>query len=695
MRLLKRFVQKGGTVNQAPHMQICAHTDDDLYFMTPDLAQAVRAGVPVVSVYLTTGEADGINLSFSDPARETAEPDYPGYTAARQHGIRAAYAAMCTGSRRADWKRGTLRVREGVTAEINTLDDGRVTLIFLNLRTCVAMPDDKILHLWNRRIEELGTLRPTGSPIPARSDGKALTREGVVGTLIDLLEKYAPAVVRVMNPDPERTRYDAASGSISYCDNTDHTAAAFFALAALREYERTHEQYEQTDPARRLPAVESYQGYCNKLRPDNLSAQAAAEKFHYLAVYGGEDGHECQKAPGECGDRPLGNRAYNRYYGQSTTYRWQPSTSWLQPLADGRLTAFAVLGGRPMAWTQEQPGSETWSGPRPLGQWSGDEDSRCLPRLDAVRDQAGRIHVLAMRSRVGSGPEEQQRDIMHLAQEGGDGDSGNGNRNGFGQWADVGNPYGTAPGGAAKRRGLGMPVAAVTGSGRITFMLRNFGGGLSARTTTADDADGGWGPWEDLHGGLLEGAAAVTLRRGTVEVYATNNNGMMRWYQSTPDGAFERDYGTLLARPSGPVTLVEQADGGLLMFSRQPGTGWILANRQRGADGTWNPQPEIVDSNPGYGPLAHAVLPGGDLALVQRTDNGDLAISRQPLDGRPTSSEWTPLGGGPFAHAPSVAVDAEGRLVIATLGAGARLHTLTLDVSAEITAPEPDDWRVH
>ncbi|MFG2182615.1 PIG-L family deacetylase [Streptomyces abikoensis] len=680
MRLFKRRKQDSGVPARgvchsdwAPHMQICAHTDDDLYFMTPDLLQSVRAGIPVVSVYLTTGEADGINLSFSDPARKTAEPDYPGYTAARQHGIRAAYSALVTGSRRGEWTRDTLQVREGVTAEINTFGEGRVTLIFLNLRTCVAMPDQKVLHLWARNIEELATLRPAGSPIPEESDGRTLTRDGVIDTLVDLLQRYEPAVVRVMNPDPDRVSYEPESGSISYCDNTDHTAAAFFALAALRRYERTN-------PARK-PAVESYMGYCNKLRPDNLSAASAAEKFHYLAVYGGEDGHECQKAPGECGDRPLGNRAYNRAYGQSTTHRWQPSTTWLQRRADGRLTAFTVLGGRPAMWTQDRAGS--WSGPKSLGTWPADNDGRCLPRLDVIRDGQGRLHVIAMRSRIGAGPEEQQRDVMHLVESAEDGS--------FGTWTNVGNPYGRAATAAARRRGLGMPVATVTGSGRIKVAFRNFGGGLSARTTT----DEGWGPWEDLHGGLLDDPAGICLKRGTVEFYATTKDGMLRWYQEEPKGAFERDYGTLLPRPSGSVSLLEQTDGRVLMLSRQPGTGWLLAHRQREASGSWDPQPHLLDNAPGYGPVAHAVLPSGDLVLVQRRDNGTLSISRQPLDGSTLNSEWTPLGGGPFVRAPSVAVDGAGRVVVAVLDAQARLRTLTIDADAPFTARLANRWRQH
>ncbi|MEU4346949.1 PIG-L family deacetylase [Streptomyces sp. NPDC023838] len=682
MRLFNRFAaapslpRQRGTTGPAPHLQICAHTDDDLYFMTPDLLQSVEAGVPIVSVYLTTGEADGINLAMDDPARKTAVPDFAGYTAARQHGIRAAYAAMVTGSRRAPWQRSTLKVRDGVTAEISTLGENRVVLIFLNLRTGHGAAGSSIIGLWRETSADLATLRPTDSPIPAKSDGRRMTRSAVIDTLADLLKHYAPSVVRIMNPDPDRTAIDQKTGEITYADNPDHTATAFFAMAALDVYERT----EPEQP----PAVESYLGYCNKLRPNNLSAQQAARKFSYLSVYGGEDGHDCERPPGLCGDRPLGNRAYNRFYGQSTSYRWQPSTSWLQQRADGRLTAFGVRGGRPVMWTQDRPGGESWSGPEPLGQWPAAE-GRCLSRLDAVRDASGRIHVIAVRARVGAAPERQQRDLMHVVQDAHTG--------AFGAWTDLQSPYSTAAQHEPRRRALGMPIVAVTGN-HVRVVIRNFGGGLSTRLLTED----GWQPWDDLQGGALEGAAAVTLRRGTVEFYATSRMigmGMLRWHQRTPGGAFERDYGTQLARPAAPVTLVEQSDGSLLMFSRQPGTGWVLANRQDGQGGIWDTQPEIADTTPGFGPLAHAVLPTGEAALVQRSDDHGLTLSIQPLDGSPLTHEWTPLGGSPFLHAPSAALDAAGNLVVAHLDAQARLNTLTLPAATGYRPSQTPTWSPH
>ncbi|WP_243087716.1 PIG-L family deacetylase [Streptomyces sp. 891-h] len=42
-------------------LQIVAHPDDDLYFVNPETAQSLRSGRPLTTVYLTSGESDGVN----------------------------------------------------------------------------------------------------------------------------------------------------------------------------------------------------------------------------------------------------------------------------------------------------------------------------------------------------------------------------------------------------------------------------------------------------------------------------------------------------------------------------------------------------------------------------------------------------------------------------------------------------------
>ena len=61
-------------------LSIVAHEDDDLLFQSPELIESLRSGRPCLTVFVTAGEANGDAVS-----REH-------YAAAREAGIRAAYA---------------------------------------------------------------------------------------------------------------------------------------------------------------------------------------------------------------------------------------------------------------------------------------------------------------------------------------------------------------------------------------------------------------------------------------------------------------------------------------------------------------------------------------------------------------------------------------------------------------------------
>ncbi len=81
---------------------------------------------------------------------------------------------------------------------------------------------------------------PTGTPI---TQSYTYTRTDLVGSLVDLLNKYRPSVVRTLDPQP----YSAGSAPDAPCtdpkpldyvstDNTDHTFTAYFANEALASY---------------------------------------------------------------------------------------------------------------------------------------------------------------------------------------------------------------------------------------------------------------------------------------------------------------------------------------------------------------------------------------------------------------------------------------------------------------------------
>ncbi|MEZ0089446.1 PIG-L family deacetylase [Streptacidiphilus sp. EB129] len=638
-------------------LHICAHTDDDLYFMSPDLLHAVRSGARIVSVYLTAGEADGRNIPTNQADRLSRPQDFEGYARGRQWGIRTAYAAAAGCPEPADqpWRDETFKAGDGLIGEISTLDRaGGITLVFLNLRMSEADGVPLVLRtLWNGEADSVVALCPTHSVIPEGSGSGRITREGLLGTLVELLDSHRPTTVRILDPDPWHTSYDAGTTTAQYCDHQDHTASALFALEALRRYNAAgHDVPVQ---------VQSYVGYGNKLWPDNLSASAAAEKFAHIDIYGGT-GQDLHPDHMYRGDRQLGNRAYNRWYGQSTTHRWLGSTTWLQAEHGGGLVAFGVRNGIPVRWTGTADGG-SWSEPKPLGQWPLEEMGECLPHLEAVRDVSGRLHAVGVSTRLGPKPEDHVRCVMAISQSTVGG--------GFGAWEKLGGPNPTP---AVKLREIGMPQAIATAGSGVRFVVRNFGTGLSSRARDTH----GWGPWEDLGGGSQEGAGLITTSRGELEIYANTKVGILRWSQPAQGHPFRQDYATLINKSSAPLALVEQPDGRLAMFARQPGTGWIVGYRQRKAKGTWNPQPEFLGGVGGYGRIVTVLSPDGDsVVLVTGNGAGGLSVSRQSLTGAPWSPDWQDIGGVPYVHAPSATLDESGRLVVAVQGIDTHLHLRT------------------
>ncbi|MFF0465949.1 PIG-L family deacetylase [Micromonospora zamorensis] len=661
---------------QLTHLQILAHTDDDLYFMVPDLLQTLRAGTAVVCVYLTAGEADGRNVPTSDRNRLDYPQDFEGYTTGRQSGLRAAYSAIVTGRRDAVWKRTTLDVRDGVVAEVNTFEEGcsPVTLIFLNLRMGPGDARVRLRTLWTGDSEAQETLRPTDSPIPGASGSYRFTREGLLTTLVDLLEAYQPSVVRVMDPDPDHTKY--GDGPTHYCDNEDHTAAALFAMEALRRYDVAGHPQRVT--------TESYRGYWNKLWPFNLSGAAFAEKVKYLSIYGGEDGHKCDQ-PLLCGDRQLGNRSYNRGYGQSTTYRYHGSTSWLRRMRDGRLAAFGVLDGRPARWLESAAGSGTWTGPESFGGSAGADEEAFLPLLEVVRDTDGRLHAFGIRATFSANIYGHVRDVVLASETDRQGE--------FADWENLGNPYNGSGPNPIKRREIGSPAAVVDGKGRLRFFVRNFGSGMSARVR---ELDGTWGPWLDHGGRSQDGYHAIRTCRGTIELYGGSvgdgvQPGIVRWSQQNAEGAIEPAYNTLLPAPAGPPTVVELPDGRLLLLVRQPNTAWVVAYRQERPGGRWDPTAHFLGGDGGIGLLAALVLNDDQgVVIAQRNDAGRISVCLQPAAGDGFHTRWVDLGGSPVLRTPAIETDATGLPTVAVVGADGRLRSIRLSAAKGVLTPH--EW---
>ncbi|BFU44809.1 PIG-L family deacetylase [Krasilnikovia sp. MM14-A1004] len=631
-----------GTDDAVRHLHITAHPDDDLYFFNPDLLQDVVDGTHILGICLTTGEADGKNFPAGNPLIKEQPVRFTDYAAARQNGLRAAYARMAVGDAGSPWKRVATTTRTGAPVEVATLVAApRIRLMFLNLWNDGANDPDfgrgNVRALWSGTQPQAPTMQPTGSPVPG---GFVHTRQSLVDTLVELVTDFDPHCIRLMDPDPDFQVHDAThprnADSGNFSDNGDHTAAALFSWAAVQEYwRRGHDG-----------VADSYRGYYNQRWPQNLRKDAYDQKLEVLATYGGGDGRPCTDPVG-CGDLKLGNRAASREYGWSTTHRYGTSVSWLHPAGDGALHAFAVHGGRLVRWAEKAPGAQSWQ----AGEVIGGAD--LLPYVTVGRNRAGGLQAFGIRMIPAGDPQQQVRELGTFAQPAPGA--------AFGAWEGLGNPH-EAERDPTRRRRIGMPVVGRFGDGRLAVFVRNGGTGLSARI---QDAGGTWRPWADLGGGdSQDGLSVVTVAGGLVEVYASTHTGVLRWYQERADGPWLRQPLRIPA-PAAPPTVVSLADGRLVLLVREGATADVLAYVQP-SPGTWDlRRPLRLGSDGGFGPVAAALAPAdGRLLLAIRNNRGTVSV--RPTDGSGTDGNWAKVGLAVF-HSPAVAADQQGRPVVVAL----------------------------
>ncbi|MFE1347111.1 PIG-L family deacetylase [Streptomyces sp. NPDC058757] len=397
-RLAAAETREGFATAGAPAVvQIVAHPDDDLFFMNPDVVQNISAGIPVTSVYVTDGGSFGVN---GVPGRPTPEPDIPAYISSRQQGLRQAYALMLGARLFTPWERSVLLLPGGRSAEVNRLEYGgrSAELIFLNLRMH-AKNGDRVVNL-TKLWSTPGVSLPT-QPAPESTVRQkyTYTRKDLIETLVFLLSRRKPTLVRTLDPDPDTQvhdeRHPRGSDQPGFSDHPDHTAAGLFAWRALAEWGG------RTGRGTQAPAfqTESFRGYYNQRWPKNLPPATVALKALYLNAYGGDPSWECGNASG-CGDYAFGQdavlrsmkgwaRSTHRRYPNSgpkavagTDGTWSPWTTLpagriqegLTATVDGRglIHLFGTSANWVEHWSQRTPSGDLRKGTRRFAHQPGD-----------------------------------------------------------------------------------------------------------------------------------------------------------------------------------------------------------------------------------------------------------------------------------------------------------------------------------
>ncbi|HSX43531.1 MAG TPA: PIG-L family deacetylase [Candidatus Saccharimonadales bacterium] len=238
-------------------MNIVAHEDDDLLFLSPDLLHELRAGDCVRSVFMTAGDS-GFNKF---------------YWLSRQLGVEAAYSQMLHIPN--VWDQQTLALAGG---QYMTLASPRashqVTLIFLNL------PDGGIQGsgFTDSNNESLQKLYAGTLPALHTVDGQSsFSSTQLVDALSALMITYQPAEIH--------TQASVPSGS--YPDHSDHIATGRFAALAATQYDQQH-----FGGVVAIPVVR-YIGYPIHGYDENITGDDQGQKEAAFLAYAQYDGGVC------------------------------------------------------------------------------------------------------------------------------------------------------------------------------------------------------------------------------------------------------------------------------------------------------------------------------------------------------------------------------------------------------------------
>jgi LmbE family N-acetylglucosaminyl deacetylase len=264
---------------QSTVMNVVAHEDDDLLFLSPDLLHELDAEKCVRTVFLTAG--DGGFDKF--------------YWLSRQQGAEAAYSVMLGIPN--VWDQQTLALGGGRYATVATpRESKRVSLIFLNL------PDGNIQGQGfdDSDHESLARLRSGDiSLIHAVDRQSSYTADQLTQTLAQLMAVYQPAMIQ--------TQADVTSDT--FPDHSDHIATSQFATAAAALYSQQHFGGVIAIP------VSRYIGYPIHSYDSNVTGADLARKEAAFFAYAQHDGGVCNSVA-QCAEVPTYDAYLSRQYQQ-------------------------------------------------------------------------------------------------------------------------------------------------------------------------------------------------------------------------------------------------------------------------------------------------------------------------------------------------------------------------------------------
>jgi LmbE family N-acetylglucosaminyl deacetylase len=296
-------------------MNIVAHEDDDLLFLSPDLLHDIQDGKTVRTVFITAGDAaDQVAGGIDQQAK---------YWKARETGNRAAYAQMAGVPD--SWTESQITVN-GHPLAMFTLD-GKPDISAINLRLPDGNPDGSGAKAHQH--QSLLKLRAAQIPSIDAVDGStSYTKADLLATVTALVEDFGPDVIRTQ----DYTAWDYQPVG----DHADHTCAAYLAHSASDAYRKPHE-------------FVGYLDYITESLPSNVSGSDLAAKQAAFYLYDQYDSLLQCYTP-ELRAKHSACAAYEKWL--TRQYRVLTGPGWDEPCLVADVTDYpTAFGGEPVAKT--------------------------------------------------------------------------------------------------------------------------------------------------------------------------------------------------------------------------------------------------------------------------------------------------------------------------------------------------------
>ncbi|MGC0418503.1 PIG-L family deacetylase [Embleya sp. AB8] len=226
-------------------LNVVAHHDDDLLFLSPELLDNLTAGATLRSVYFNASDYQ----------------EYPKYMTDRERGLRDAYARTL-GARLDDWKSQPYDMG-GVRATLWTLGD-RVSILETRIPDGYMRTPLGAKRLWGLYADNTRVTTRPGDSFPAQD----LDRDQLVAFLRGIRDEFKPDRVNTLDPTSDLQGDPDPVGGF----HQDHVAVARLVMYALEQ---------DTTPC---PVV-YHRDYTIERDPANLTAAQAARKKKAFAVY--------------------------------------------------------------------------------------------------------------------------------------------------------------------------------------------------------------------------------------------------------------------------------------------------------------------------------------------------------------------------------------------------------------------------